>query len=254
MFRSRWTTTSRCKEASELSMEPSPFSTQEMQLLDPFGSFFAVPYYPTFSKREILPTNRGFAWTLQGSVGPRPTVCMNLDPATESKCFEDWEPSGAPRTLGADDLDHFGEQRFRDLDCRISNQWISATICYHQRHCTCKLEENGKTAWKSLKITSVWPLIRKRQWPSCGFKFQTSCLTCVPALWQSVHRRVASHQRWCFSSRACLARRRSNSNYLDVSPVGKWLIIGYTSKMAVFMGKRWTTIKFRRTLSSDKSS
>ena len=115
-----------------------------------FGSFFAVPY-PTFSKREILPTNRGFAWTLQGSVGPRPTVCMNLDPATESKCFEDWEPSGAPRTLGTDDLDHFqGEQRFRDLDsCRISNQWISMNICYHQRHRTCKLEENGKTAWKS---------------------------------------------------------------------------------------------------------
>ena len=81
-----------------------------------------------------------------------------------------------------------------------------------------------------MKITSVWPLIRKQQWPSCGFKFQISCLTCVPALWQSVHRRVASHQRWCFSSRACLARRRSNSNYLDVIPVGKWLIIGITPK------------------------
>jgi hypothetical protein len=81
-----------------------------------------------------------------------------------------------------------------------------------------------------MKITSVWPLIRKQQWPSCGFKFQISCLTCVPALWQSVHRRVASHQRWCFSSRACLARRRSNSNYLDVIPVGKCLIIGITPK------------------------
>ena len=131
MFRSRWTTTSRCKEASELSMEPSFLHPRNAT----FGSFWilfcgAISYL----FQEGNPSHQRFRLDSPRKCRTKADSVYEPRSSRSSDRIEmfrglgaQWSPIG---TQGPDDSDHFqGEQRFRDLDsCRISNQWISATI------------------------------------------------------------------------------------------------------------------------------